>query len=112
MSDRKDDTVVVSPDAGKHAGSGDEAQFVSVDDDSSVNKETYAYSEDRKIGVTGAVFLILNKMIGTGSKELVDFAKAMSEANSISQFFQHRPASSRLLAPSVSALCYGLSGAF
>ncbi|KAI0008348.1 amino acid transporter [Xylariaceae sp. FL0662B] len=26
------------------------------------------YSESRKIGVTGAVFLILNKMIGTGSK--------------------------------------------
>ncbi|KAF2010625.1 amino acid transporter [Aaosphaeria arxii CBS 175.79] len=27
---------------------------------------TYAYSDDRKLGVTGAVFLILNKMIGTG----------------------------------------------
>ncbi|KAF4126071.1 Amino acid permease [Geosmithia morbida] len=26
----------------------------------------YAYTEDRKIGITGAVFLILNKMIGTG----------------------------------------------
>lgn len=31
-------------------------------------QETYAYDESRKIGVTGAVFLILNKMIGTGSK--------------------------------------------
>ncbi|KAF6830365.1 high-affinity methionine permease [Colletotrichum plurivorum] len=30
------------------------------------NQETYAYDESRKIGVTGAVFLILNKMIGTG----------------------------------------------
>lgn len=27
-----------------------------------------AYDESRKIGITGAVFLILNKMIGTGSE--------------------------------------------
>lgn len=27
----------------------------------------YAFSEERKIGITGSVFLILNKMIGTGS---------------------------------------------
>jgi amino acid transporter len=33
---------------------------------SSVGGIKYAYSEDRKIGITGAVFLILNKMIGTG----------------------------------------------
>lgn len=30
--------------------------------------QQFAYSDERKIGVTGAVFLILNKMIGTGSK--------------------------------------------
>ncbi|KAI8290864.1 High-affinity methionine permease [Colletotrichum sp. SAR 10_98] len=30
------------------------------------DQQTFAYSESRKIGVTGAVFLILNKMIGTG----------------------------------------------
>lgn len=30
-----------------------------------VNK--YTFSEKRKIGITGSVFLILNKMIGTGS---------------------------------------------
>lgn len=30
------------------------------------DENTYSYSESRKIGVTGAVFLILNKMIGTG----------------------------------------------
>lgn len=30
--------------------------------------QKYALSEKRKIGITGAVFLILNKMIGTGSK--------------------------------------------
>jgi len=36
------------------------------DNASTIDATTYAYSEDRKIGVTGAVFLILNKMIGTG----------------------------------------------
>ena len=29
-------------------------------------ENTYAYTDDRKLGITGAVFLILNKMIGTG----------------------------------------------
>ncbi|KAF3933929.1 hypothetical protein ABW19_dt0206063 [Dactylella cylindrospora] len=29
-------------------------------------EQTYAYSDSRKIGITGAGFLILNKMIGTG----------------------------------------------
>lgn len=33
-----------------------------------VTAETFAFSEDRKMGVMGAAFLILNKMIGTGSK--------------------------------------------
>lgn len=40
------------------------------DNASTVDAQTYAYTEDRKIGVTGAVFLILNKMIGTGSEYL------------------------------------------
>ena len=31
-------------------------------------ENTYAYDDSRKLGVTGAVFLILNKMIGTGSE--------------------------------------------
>ena len=31
-------------------------------------ENTYAYDDSRKLGVTGAVFLILNKMIGTGSR--------------------------------------------
>ncbi|KAF3352375.1 High-affinity methionine permease like protein [Verticillium longisporum] len=35
-------------------------------DGSTRHREVYAYTEDRKIGITGAVFLILNKMIGTG----------------------------------------------
>jgi hypothetical protein len=29
-------------------------------------ENTYAYDDSRKLGITGAVFLILNKMIGTG----------------------------------------------
>lgn len=40
------------------------------DNDGSVGEvqaaEKFAFAEDRKIGITGAVFLILNKMIGTG----------------------------------------------
>jgi hypothetical protein len=35
---------------------------------SSEGEVVQAYDESRKIGITGAVFLILNKMIGTGSK--------------------------------------------
>lgn len=31
------------------------------------DENTYAYDDSRKLGVTGSVFLILNKMIGTGS---------------------------------------------
>lgn len=31
------------------------------------DEQAFKFSESRKIGVTGAVFLILNKMIGTGS---------------------------------------------
>lgn len=45
----------------------EEGVYVS-DNASTIDATTYAYSEDRKIGVTGAVFLILNKMIGTGSR--------------------------------------------
>jgi len=32
------------------------------------NEEVFAFEESRKMGVTSAVFLILNKIIGTGSK--------------------------------------------
>jgi hypothetical protein len=52
----------------KTRASSDEEHVRGSNDESSViDAQTYAYSEDRKIGVTGAVFLILNKMIGTGS---------------------------------------------
>lgn len=30
-------------------------------------EETYAFDDSRKLGITSSVFLILNKMIGTGS---------------------------------------------
>ncbi len=36
-------------------------------DDSVEDVQAFKYAESRKIGVTGAAFLILNKMIGTGS---------------------------------------------
>ncbi|KAH6889656.1 amino acid permease-domain-containing protein [Thelonectria olida] len=37
-----------------------------TDSESTIEAQKYSYTEDRKIGITGAVFLILNKMIGTG----------------------------------------------
>ncbi|KAH8165165.1 hypothetical protein CIB48_g3095 [Xylaria polymorpha] len=37
-----------------------------TDADSATNVQKYDYDESRKIGITGATFLILNKMIGTG----------------------------------------------
>jgi hypothetical protein len=68
MADTKlrDDAEASSPERAK----GHEVLDGNVSDNSStIEAETYAYSEDRKIGVTGAVFLILNKMIGTGSEQ-------------------------------------------
>ncbi|KAM0234923.1 hypothetical protein ACHAPO_006288 [Fusarium lateritium] len=38
-----------------------------ADNASTIDAQNFAFTEDRKIGVTGAVFLILNKMIGTGT---------------------------------------------
>jgi hypothetical protein len=32
------------------------------------DEQTFRFQESRKLGVTSAVFLILNKMIGTGSE--------------------------------------------
>lgn len=67
MSDLKEYPTTAKPESGVQVGSGDEENFAHDDDGSSIDKQTYAYSEDRKIGIAGAVFLILNKMIGTGS---------------------------------------------
>lgn len=36
--------------------------------DSLKGEQVFAYDESRKLGVTSSVFLILNKMIGTGSE--------------------------------------------
>jgi hypothetical protein len=41
-----------------------------TDVESVTNVQKYDYDESRKIGVTGATFLILNKMIGTGSESI------------------------------------------
>ncbi|KAJ6445270.1 low-affinity methionine permease [Purpureocillium lavendulum] len=48
------------------SGPSDHENGYIPDDASTTEGQVYAYSDDRKIGITGAVFLILNKMIGTG----------------------------------------------
>jgi len=40
------------------------------------SQEVYEFSDTRKLGVTSAVFLILNKMIGTGSEYTYLFQSA------------------------------------
>lgn len=54
--------------SGEHDVSRNDDGVFRDDNSSTIDAQTYAYSEDRKIGVTGAVFLILNKMVGTGGK--------------------------------------------
>lgn len=49
------------------------------DNTSVVGVQKYAFDESRKIGITGATFLILNKMIGTGSKSS-HFPQTQSES--------------------------------
>lgn len=41
--------------------------FSASDSGSIEAEEVYAYDDSRKLGITSSVFLILNKMIGTGS---------------------------------------------
>jgi len=48
-----------SVDGGEEGKNGDSAIIA--------GEEVYRFDESRKLGVTSAVFLILNKMIGTGS---------------------------------------------
>lgn len=36
-------------------------------DEGEIQTERYEYEESRKLGVMGSAFIILNKMIGTGS---------------------------------------------
>jgi hypothetical protein len=58
----------------KRGSSGDDdivhGGHASPQNGSIIDAQEFTYTEDRKIGVTGAVFLILNKMIGTGSKSI------------------------------------------
>lgn len=60
MADLKESPVV-----GLKVNGSDDQQ---TDNESTIEAQKYSYTEDRKIGITGAVFLILNKMIGTGSE--------------------------------------------
>ena len=55
-------------DGFNHDGFNSDERPVDTDNGSTVDAQNFSFTEDRKIGVTGAVFLILNKMIGTGSK--------------------------------------------
>lgn len=68
MADTKLRDPEDSPDGRKTGGLTIDNEGHISDNGSTVDAQTYAYTEDRKIGVTGAVFLILNKMIGTGSE--------------------------------------------
>ena len=57
--------------AGEHNARGDAVEVSdstkSNDDQVSIQEDiSFHYDDSQKIGVTGAVFLILNKMIGTG----------------------------------------------
>lgn len=62
-ADTKDTQIA---DLGHKVGSSEEEHH--TDNESTIEAQRYSYTEDRKIGITGSVFLILNKMIGTGSK--------------------------------------------
>jgi hypothetical protein len=66
-----DEKDIAHPGDVKAGSSGDEEGRAAAPDNSSlIDAEEFAYSEDRRIGITGAVFLILNKMIGTGSTSI------------------------------------------
>lgn len=62
------------------------------------SEAVYHYDDSRKLGVTSAVFLILNKMIGTGST-LVSGVEPGRNANSHQQFSPRRLESTPPLAP-------------
>lgn len=52
------------------ARKGDAVPFYDANSDSEgeVQTERYEYDESRKLGIMGSAFIILNKMIGTGSE--------------------------------------------
>jgi hypothetical protein len=64
----------VDPEIDKKAAVAEDAGQVPPNYEDVVVQEekTYAYDDSRKLGITGSVFLILNKMIGTGSMYFLD----------------------------------------
>jgi amino acid permease len=53
-------------DADDNSGPGKKSAQQDASEVSSTEEQTFAYEDSRKLGVTSSVFLILNKMIGTG----------------------------------------------
>lgn len=76
----------------------------SVQDDN-----TYVYDDSQKLGYTATVFVILNKMIGTGS--MCAPLRYMTTCLRESQSFRHLPASSLLPVPLVYRSSSGSSAA-
>lgn len=66
MSDKKQNKVPRAEEASPTRTCDEEASAVSTN--GRAQDEQTRLTESRKIGIPGAVFLILNKMIGTGSK--------------------------------------------
>lgn len=57
----------------KAVGKGDAPPFYAANNDSQSDSEVqaterYEYEESRKLGIMGSAFIILNKMVGTGSE--------------------------------------------
>lgn len=81
--------AVMAKDIKHGDGVGRAPHHTVVDEEGSLGEvgeqrvQTIAIAESRKIGVTGAVFLILNKMIGTGSTSQAGF---LSTATYTTQF--------------------------
>lgn len=86
----------LDPDIDKTArAEGDEGPPTPPDYGNAVVQEdsTYAYDDSRKLGITGSVFLILNKMIGTGSMCTLDRLAVAAHFNQFS--LRHRASSPR-----------------
>lgn len=48
-----------------------DTKALTTDDARSADEVVYEYEDSRKLGITSSVFLILNKMIGTGSTDAI-----------------------------------------
>lgn len=79
-----------------------------IDDQVSVQTDqAFIYDDSQKLGYTGTVFVILNKMIGTGSK--LSMSSSCKPWTNISQYSLPPLASSLLQAQSVSHFSSGSS---